>query len=216
MRKKPSNPTKLKYFNHLLNDGLISATKNGYRLKKLRSSINQIYGYQFKIINFSYNTQEMSEYLIDSLVYNKLKQQYRAAKSLLVAKTGNVVRKKGLMSIQSALLAGKIHKITHNGVITENFNVMTSSRDVADKIGLSQTMANSVLKRLEKLGSIKFDPQRKCQPKIQKYIKGMFNNPNYVWFCERYLVDIANVPFNSILRYIVKGIDTNHPNPIMS
>lgn len=216
MRKKPSNPTKLKYFNHLLQEGLISATQRGYRLKNFRDSITQVYGYQFKIINYSHNIQDMSEYVVDGLVYNKLKQQYRAAKSLLVAKTGNVVRKKGLMSIQNALLAGKIHKLTPNGVVTENFNVMTSSRAIADKIGISQTMANNVLKRLEKLGMFKFDPLRKGQPKVQKYVKGIFNNPNYVWYCERYLVNIVNVPFNSIFDYSIRDNSPIHPNPIMS
>ena len=120
MRKKPTNPTKLKYFNQLLEKGLISATQNGFRLINLRDEIHNVFGYQFKIINFSYNIQQMSEYIVDALVFNKLKQQFRAAKSLLVAKTGNVVRKKGLMSIQTSLLAGKIHKLTPNGVIKKN------------------------------------------------------------------------------------------------
>lgn len=212
MRKKPTNPTKLKYFNHLIKAGLISGTNKGWRLKNLRGAINDIYGYQFKIINYSNNIQEMTEFILDGLVFNKLKQQYRAAKSLLATKTGNVVRKKGSRSVRTFLLAGKIHVQTKDCFKEKTFDIKTSSRSMAKSIGISQTMANYILNRIEKIKMIEFDITKKGQ-RITKYIKGIYNE-RYVWTCERYLIDIIKVPFNSILKYTLKT-DTNQI-PIMS
>lgn len=185
MQRKPTNPTKLKYFNYLLEKGLISGTKNGYRLINLRKGMRILYTYEFKILKRFDNICEMSNAILESLTYNKLKQQIHSAKSYLENKRGIQIRGKCLFSLKSQLLTG-------------NANCRTSSRAIAKEFDISQKTANSILNKIEKSKLIVFDKSKKDSNKhIGKYVKGIFNKR--LWLCERYAVDIVLFPKTSIL-----------------
>lgn len=180
MRKKPSNPTKLKYFNHLLQEGLISATPNGYRLKNLRGSIKIIYGYQFRILDHSKNLTEMTQHIIDSLVRNKLHQQYHSAKAHLVAVKGRVVKGRGSNSMETHFLSGRA-------------TAMTSCRSIGDLFGISHVTANISLNRLVKLGYVKFNIVKNKISKLE------YQTKQILFQCERYLTRCYRVRFESCI-----------------
>lgn len=168
MHKAPVNRTHKKYFNKLLEKGIVTPTKNGYQLRHLRTAITTEFGYQFQIIGIFDTVKKTHDIILGALSLNKLHQQKYAAKYYLEAVKGRVVKQKGHQSIDARLLAGEA-------------TVMFSSRSLAKVTGMSHTTTNKIIKRLAAKKLITF---RKCKNNFDQF---EFNTRKFAWKCERFL-----------------------------
>jgi len=183
MHKAPVTQTHKKYFNILVQKGIITPTKNGFQLRHLRTAMTTEFGYQFQIIGIYDTVKKTHDIILGALSLNKLQQQKYAAKRYLETTLGRVVTKTGHRSLDIRLLAG-------------DAKVMFSSRSLAKVTGMSHTTTNKIINRLEKGGMIKIKHSKNLFDQFE------FNTRKFAWKCERFLLQSFKKSFYSCLENI--------------
>ena len=181
---------------------LAKKLKTGFRIINFRQAILQSFSFNIKILDKTLNFKDLVTHILMSVAYNKLNQQFFAAKKKLLDTYGGKYRSKASIFIKEGFV-----------------DCMTSCRSMAKVLDCSALKANQILNFLtnDNYFKVKFV----CKTSKFQIYKGIKTNR---FDAERFLIEVSNISvlkIESFMKYFSavddskeveeKGIDLISP-----
>lgn len=146
----------------------------GWRIRGFSKIITEYFTYQIRLYNKTGNLKSLCYAILESLAINKLKQQMFSTRQRFLDTHG-----------------GKSKKLFQAHLKERTIECRTSSRSLAKTLGISHTIANSVLNSLKKQGIAVFKNYSQC-----KSANRMLRLKTGTFLCQRNVLAISCPNFN--------------------